>query len=108
KRAKDLLRAHRSGNLDAAIRIVKYLPRARNDSPEEVLSTPITLSEAQFIIAREAGFSSWPKMKHQLEESAAQEDVAGVVIDAAVAGNDDLVRSTLLKDPGAVLRSIHA
>src|SRR5262249_43621337 len=108
KRAKDLLRAHRSGNLDAAVRVVKYLPRARNDSPEQVLTTAITLSEAQFIIAREAGFSSWPKMKHQLEESVAQEDLAGVVIDAALAGNEDLVRRTLLKDSGGILRSIHA
>jgi ankyrin repeat protein len=108
KRAKDLLRAHRSGNLDAAVRVAKYLPRAQNNSPEELLSTAITLSEAQFIIAREAGFSSWPKMKHHLDEFTAQEDIAGIVIDAALAGHDDLVRSTLLKDSGAILQSIHA
>src|SRR5215813_5257286 len=91
KRAKDLLRAHRSGNLDAAVRVVKYLPRARNNSPAEILSSPFTLSEAQFVVAREAGFSSWPRMKHQIDASDAQKaDVTGVVIDAAFAGNDDL------------------
>src|SRR5215831_17476096 len=72
KRAKDLLRAHRSGNLDAAVRVVKYLPRARNSSPEEILSLPLALSETQFVVAREAGFSSWPRMKHQLDASNAQ------------------------------------
>src|SRR5215471_16751590 len=99
KRAKDLLRAHRSGNLDAAVRIVKYLPRARNNSPEEMLSSPFTLSEAHLVVAREAGFSSWPKMKHQFDVSDAQKsDVTEVVMEAALAGNDDVVRAALLKD----------
>src|SRR5262249_10635924 len=97
------------GKLDAAVRVVKYLPRARNNSPEEILSSPFTLSEAQFVVAREAGFSSWPRMKHQLEASDAQKaDVTEVVIDAAFAGNDDLVRTVLLQDRVTILRSIHA
>src|SRR5262249_41737511 len=89
KRAKDLLRAHRSDDLEAAVRVVKHLPRARNQSPEAVLTSPLTLSEAQFVIAREAGFASWPKMKHQLGDSAARAtDVVEEAIDAALAGND--------------------
>src|SRR5262249_18353757 len=68
-----------------------------------------TLSEAQFIIAREAGFSSWPKLKHHLVESAAHKaDVADAIIDAALAGNDDAVDAGLARDRDATHRSIHA
>lgn len=93
KRAKDLLRAHRHGELEAAVRIGRHLPRARNQSPEQVLGSPFTLSEAQFIIAREAGFLSWPKLKHHIEAIAAEG--AGVeekIIDAAFAGDASAAR----------------
>jgi len=109
KQAKDLLRAHRHGNLEAAVRIARYLPRARNESPERLLHWAFTLSEAQFIIAREAGFSSWPKLKHHLVDSAPHKaDVVDAIIDAALAGNDDAADAGLARDRDATHRSIHA
>src|SRR5436309_8648108 len=57
KRAKDLRRAHHEGQIEAAVRIARYLPRARSQSPEQVLRSEFRLSEAQFVVAREAGFS---------------------------------------------------
>ena len=99
KRAKDLRRAHREGHVEAAVRIARHLPS---------LSKLITLSEAQFVVAREAGFSSWPKMKHHIEQVAlSRADVGEAIIDAAFAGNDNVVQSTLARDPGAAQRSIH-
>jgi hypothetical protein len=67
KRAKDLHRAHAAGDLEAAARIANHLPRMRGFATTEVLASTLTLSEAQFIIAQEAGFPSWPKMKHAVE-----------------------------------------
>ena len=108
KRAKDLRRAHREGNAEAAVRVARHLPRARNLSAAEVLATPFSLSEAQLVVAREAGFSSWPSMKHQIEGAALGEADSGeALIDDAFAGNDDAVRTALDRDPSAARRSIH-
>jgi len=91
KRAKDLRRGHQDKELDAAIRVARYLPRARNQSPEEVLASPLTLSEAQYVIAREAGFASWPKLKHYIDENALHSlDTEEAAITAAFAGRDDV------------------
>ena len=106
KRAKELRRSHREGSIEAAVRILRYLPRARDLSPEHVLASPFTLSEAQLVVAREAGFSSWPNLKRYVEGAGA--DGSEAVIEAALAGNDSGVASLVERDPGAVGRSIHA
>jgi hypothetical protein len=92
KRAKDLRRAHRNGVLEAGVRVSRYLPRVRHFPVQKVLESPLTLAEAQFIVAREAGFASWPKMKHHIEEAnETQADIAEALIDAAFAGNENEV-----------------
>src|ERR1051326_5349313 len=73
KRAKDLRRAHQEGSMEAAVRIARHLPRARNLSPETILASPFPLSEAQFVVAREAGFLSWPIMKRSEERRVGKE-----------------------------------
>src|SRR5262245_58613707 len=99
KRAKELRRAHREGNVDAVVRVARHL---------RSFSRPIRLSEAQFVVAREAGFFSWPKMKHHIQQLAlSRADVEEAIIDAAFAGKDNAVQSTLARDPGAPQRSIH-
>jgi len=99
KRAKELRRAHREGNVDAVVRVARHL---------RSFSRPIRLSEAQFVVAREAGFSSWPKMKHHIQQlTLSQADVGEPIIDAAFAGNDNAVRSALARDPDAAQRFIH-
>ncbi len=108
KRAKDLRRGHRDRNLEAAVRVARHLPRARNQSAEEVLRSTLTLSEAQFVVAREAGFSSWPKLKHHIEESTLSgADLGELIINAAFAGDDDAVRAMLARDPAPARGSIH-
>ena len=51
KAAKDLLEAFATGDPAALERIRRHLP----DKPR------ITLSDAQFVVAREYGFPSWPR-----------------------------------------------
>jgi ankyrin repeat protein len=103
KRAKDLRRAHGGGRLDAAIRIGRHLPRARGRTPAEVLASPLTSSEAHFVVAREAGFSSWPEMRRRAAEAPPIADAAEALVDAALAGNDRLV-DTLLQAHGDLTR----
>ncbi len=70
KRAKDLLKAHRRGDREAAERIARQLPRARALSIDRVLALPLQLADAQLVIAREAGFASWPRLKRHVEHTA--------------------------------------
>lgn len=59
KQAKDLVKAHQSGN-DEAVRIVStYYPRP--------LEGALRLADAQWVVARAYGFESWPKFTHHIE-----------------------------------------
>ena len=61
KLAKELLRAFRSDDREAIARIRAELPD----------KTEISLADAQFVLAREYGFSSWRELKHQIEKQVA-------------------------------------
>jgi len=102
KRAKDLRRAHQDGNVEAAVRVARYLPRARSLSPETILASPFTLSEAQLVVAREAGFSSWPNLKHHIE-GPSEFDRNEALIAAALEGDTD----TLDCDSNGLQQSIY-
>jgi hypothetical protein len=85
KRAKDLRRAHARGDRNAADRIVRHLPRARGKPVEQILAGPFTLSEAQLIVAREAGFASWPALRKAVAPPRARSD--DELIEAALRGD---------------------
>ena len=106
KRAKDLRRAHQAGSLEAAVRIIRHLPRAKRLTPESILAAPFTLSEAQLVIAREAGFPSWPRLRQNAE--AAGRDSGEALIDAALKGDGEAAAAALDRDPNAPRRSVCA
>ncbi len=58
KRAKELLKTLQAGDSQALTRVSRWLPPR---------SAPLRLAEAQLVIAREAGFASWPKLKQHIE-----------------------------------------
>ena len=60
ERAKDLLRGVWAGNVDAVTRIRAFHP----DPPEP---EHFTLADAQLVIARGYGFTSWSTLKHKIE-----------------------------------------
>jgi ankyrin repeat protein len=60
KQAKALLRDCRAGNPDAIARVFAAMPRIDT-------AVPLTLADAQHVIARERGFDSWPKLKAAVE-----------------------------------------
>ncbi len=59
KQAKELLKQLRNGDQPAFDRLRKHKPN---------VSAPI-LADAQFVLAREHGFESWPKIVHHLQPS---------------------------------------
>jgi hypothetical protein len=64
-RAKDLLRAVQAGDADATRRIAATQPRI---SSVETLQSTAKLADAQFAIARELRFESWPKLKAHIAQ----------------------------------------
>jgi catechol 2,3-dioxygenase-like lactoylglutathione lyase family enzyme len=66
KLAKQLVRWHRAGNHSIGGRI-RGLPRYRGVTDAEALKLKFPLSEAQEIVAREAGFESWAALKTDVE-----------------------------------------
>ena len=59
--AKDLVKAHQSGEPDACTRIQAFHPKF--SSASEVRDAEISLADAQFVIAREYGFAGWLELK---------------------------------------------
>jgi ankyrin repeat protein len=68
KQARELLRAIRSGNADALLRLRSQHSRwtAVDDATVQQL---VALHDALFVLAREQGFASWPKLKSYAEPS---------------------------------------
>jgi ankyrin repeat protein len=62
KLAKELHRAFRRGDAEAAARMRAELPDKRD----------LTLADAQFVLAREYGFPSWRALKAHIEERATE------------------------------------
>jgi hypothetical protein len=65
KQAKELRDAYRSGDADAARR-VRHQVRAVDASDARKVKA-LALTNAQFVIAREHGFDSWPKFAKHIE-----------------------------------------
>lgn len=66
KQAKLLVRWHREANFSVGGRI-RQLARYRTLSDREALALKFPLTEAQEIIAREAGFADWAELKASTE-----------------------------------------
>src|SRR5262249_60348719 len=59
KQAKLILRWHRERYYPVAAQIRAVLPRLNHLSDPEILAHPFKLSDAQEMVARQAGFDSW-------------------------------------------------
>jgi len=63
KQAKLVLRWHRDRYYPVAAQIRARLPRYRHLSDPEILAASFKLSDAQELVARQAGFESWQALK---------------------------------------------
>src|SRR5687767_2559982 len=67
KQAKALLKACRAGDPAALSRVQAHLSSRRGGDTSQ-----LTLADAQFVIARERGFPSWPKLKAHISPSSSR------------------------------------
>ncbi len=65
--AKDLLKSLKSGDVTAYRRFQENHPQPTKLGTVESRAGAMTLSDAQLVIAREYGFTSWPKLKAHVE-----------------------------------------
>ena len=73
KQAKLVLRWHRTGYHPVAAQIRAVLPRFRDLSDSEILAGDFKLSDAQELVARQAGFASWQALKEGVEAMPRQQ-----------------------------------
>ena len=91
KRAKELVRAFRAGDPATVERMREHLPRAQGVDTRQLLTGRLSLAESQFVIAREAGFSSWPRLKQTLETFDPSSWIEQLM-SPALAGHDEQAR----------------
>jgi len=122
KQAKDLVRACKSDANGRATwaglaqqfglterqviqRIKKHHPRLGNLADSDILSARFALADAQWVIAREHGFNSWPKFVKHIE--AVTRDSSPVsqfesAVEAIITGDITTIESLLRENPELV------
>ncbi len=93
QQARELLRQCKSGSNAAFDRIRRQHPKFRSLDDDDLLSIRLKLSDAQFVIAREYGFSSWTQLKQRINGNTAAQ-----LIDKAIRSNDAATVTRLLAD----------
>jgi hypothetical protein len=81
--AKTLQKQHREGNAEAIARVSVWLGTDAQPStlegstarPSAAVVTPLRLHDAQFVLAREYGFASWPRLVEHFESRPSRERV---------------------------------
>jgi hypothetical protein len=80
KQAKQLVKDHKAGQVDAFSRIKASFPRLAHAAVAEILAADFTLCNAQLVIAHEYGFTTWKELV------------------AAVTTPESLVQDTFIQD----------
>lgn len=105
KQAKDLVKGHRAADADALVRIKQHHPRLGNLPIAEIRSASFPLAEAQFTVAREYGFETWPEFTRHV--AALNREMSPVsrfetAVDAIIIGDEATLQALLRQNPELV------
>jgi len=101
KQAKALLKGFRSGETSAVARMRAHVPRL-------VESADAALADAQFVVARERGFDSWPKLKEHIESQRPLQEQIFLFMRAATGGKLAVARRILAQRPEMAAQRLQA
>jgi ankyrin repeat protein len=87
KQAKTLQRKWRAGHAETLARIRAAHPQHTNLSDHQLRAVKPRLSDCQLVLAREAGFESWPQLKVAVQSS--NQELANQFVDLACLCYDD-------------------
>lgn len=73
RRAKALLAALDEGDPDASATFARYLPSAKGLGADRIRGAGFRLADAQWAIALQTGFASWPRLVRHIEQLRALE-----------------------------------
>jgi hypothetical protein len=76
-RAKSLLKAHRRRD-DSVCTVLRSLSRFEESSAEEIFGAELSLTDVQYALALDYGFTSWDKLKEHIEALAGGERASRV------------------------------
>jgi ankyrin repeat protein len=124
KQAKDLLKlfknlAQQPKPVDFGLAALfrEYIPRFHKFTDTEILASRVLLTDAQFILARQYGFESWPKFSRRIEELSRDRtiDPMWAFLEAACvpvndwhgSGTLDIAQSMLAERPELATSSIY-
>ncbi|MCY4464460.1 MAG: hypothetical protein OXE46_02870 [Chloroflexi bacterium] len=98
--ARTLLHAFQAGEDAAVQRAYEHLPQVKYGSLEEARDFPLSLRDAQTIIAREHGVKSWGELKLPFKlQMADYGEALGQFISLVYAGDADGVDALLVAEP---------
>jgi hypothetical protein len=103
KQAKDLFKTRKSA--DGARRFKRFHPRLTKLTEAEIVDAELSLADAQWVIAREHAFESWPRfVKHIQEVVRANSPVSQfeLAADAIVTGDVNGLKRLLRENPELV------
>jgi hypothetical protein len=100
RQAKELRDAARRGDASACGRFTRHHPSAREGA--------VSLAAAQLVIARELGFSSWPRLKAAIDADALSRRGVRAFVAASVEGRVRKAGDILRADPGIAGHSLLA
>ena len=98
RRAKELCDAVRSGEAAALARFAAHHSSAGTDA--------VSLAAAQFVIARELGFASWPALKHAVDDDMAARRQESAFLAVSIDPNAGRAAEILTADPSIADRSV--
>jgi hypothetical protein len=96
KQAKDLQRDHLSRRAAALRRIRTHLPKLSGARLPDIIAAVISRTDAQLVVAREYGFSSWPHLVEAMGPPAEQVQRLKVAIETGAA---DAIGELLTEHP---------
>ena len=103
KQAKDLFKARRSP--ESIHRIKRFHPRLTKLTEAEITEAKLSLADAQWVIAREHAFESWPKFVKHIEGLVRADSPVSrfeLAADAVVSGDLIALKRLLREDPDLV------
>jgi hypothetical protein len=91
KQARELLRQCKEKSTDALDRVRRQHASRFHTADDDTIATRLKLSDAQLVIAREYGFSSWTQLKERITGNT-----TALLIDQAIRSNDATAVTQLL------------
>lgn len=100
--AKDLVKRRERNDPAALQRIRQYHPRLSKLSDDEFAHSNFALADAQFVIAREYAFESWPKFAKHIEALTLADSATAkfeAAVEAIIAGDIATLNALLRTEP---------